>query len=531
VFRSLITHPQEAVQNDLLHNRSPSLLSARTIMPLPTSFTRELAAPTRWAWPGYLTPSPTAYHILYSGALSSPGIRNLYDLYQEMEDKDGHLYSVLQTRKNGVLSRERKVVAASDAPRDREVADFIERALHRIPQFDQALRVILDALGKGVSVTEILWAMDAGRVVIAALKSRFQGRFLFDLEGKLCLQNDANTARGSWNAAGPSGLLTVTGESLVLQPQVGRLLPPEKFIVFTFDARHGNPYGNGLCQKAYWYYWFKKNNLKFWVIFNEKFGSPTVVGKYRAGTSDDERDRLLEVIDGLQNDTGIVVPETMVIELLEARRSGNVNTYRDLADWCNDEISKIVLGGTLTSGEGRRSGSYALGKVHEAVRNEYVASDACALMDVVNSQLVARLVEYNFGRSVAAPRWTLDISDDEDLLREAQLDSQLVGMGVPLPLAYFYERYKRPAPLTDQRSLRYDDNNLYQYHLEFGVLTINEIRRSLGLEPVPWGNDRPEPMQRRRAGVRSRRRNSRPENPAERGDDPDEEKATEESAR
>jgi phage gp29-like protein len=451
--------------------------------------TREIAGPTRWAWPGYLTPAPTAYHILYSGALSSPGIRNLYDLYQEMEDKDGHLYSVLQTRKNGMLSRERKVVAASDSPRDREVAEFVAGALERIPQFDQALRDILDALGKGFSVAEIIWAIEGNRVGVAAVKSRSQGRFVFDLDGRLCLlDEEAAQAARLWDLP----------LSLSSYPSNLSHLPDEKFIVFTFDARHGNAYGNGLCQKAYWYYWFKKNNLKFWVIFNEKFGSPTVVGKYRSGASEEERDRLLEVMEGLQNDTGIVIPESMVIELLEARRSGSLNTYRDLADWCNDEISKIVLGGTLTTSEGRRAGSYALGKIHEAVRNEYVAADARALMEVVNAQLVARLVEYNFGRAVVPPRWTIDIADDADLEREARLDGQLIGMGVPLPLGYFYEKYKRPAPRADERSLRYDDNNLYQYHLEFGVLTINEIRRSLGLEPVPWGNGRPEPMQQRR---------------------------------
>jgi len=492
-------------------------------MALPTTaLTREIVGPNRWAWPGYLTPSPTAYHILYSGALAGPGIRNLYDLYQEMEDKDGHLYSVLQTRKNGVLSRERKVVAASDSPRDREIADFVARSLAHIPQFDQSLRDILDALAKGFSVAEIVWTIGGDRIAVAALKSRYQGRFVFDLDGRLRLLDESDVAQAVSLCSWPTGSLPHVNLRRGQIDNLSRLLPPEKFIVFTFDGRHGNPYGSGLCQKAYWYYWFKKNNLKFWVIFNEKFGSPTVVGKYRAGTSDDERNRLLEVIDSLQEDTGIVVPETMVIELLEARRSGNINTYRDLADWCNDEMSKIVLGGTLTASEGRRAGSYALGKVHEAVRNEYVAADARALMEVVNTQLVAWLVEYNFGRDVVAPRWTLDTADDEDLEREARLDGQLIGMGIPLPLGYFYEKYKRPAPRTDERSLRYDDNNLYQYHLEFGVLTINEIRRSLGLNPVPWGNERPQPLQRFRP-TRSRRRESRPENPAERKAQPREE--------
>ena len=493
-------------------------------MALSTALTRELAGPTRWVWPGYLTPAPTAYHILQSGALSSPGIRNLYDLYQEMEDKDGHLYSVLQTRKNGVLSRERKVVAASDGPRDREVADFVARALDRTAGFDQALKNVLDALGKGFSVTEILWSIDGGRVGVAALRSRYQGRFVFDLDGRLRLLDETETLPLS---SGWTGWPVIgrAGEATSSLP--GRRVPPEKFVVFTFDGRHGNPYGSGLCQKAYWYYWFKKNNLKFWVMFNEKFGAPTVVGKYHAGASEEERNRLLEVIDSLQNDTGVVVPESMVIELLEARRSGNINTYRDLADWCNDEVSKIVLGGTLTTGEGRRSGSYALGKVHEAVRNEYVEADACALMEAINTQLVARLVEYNFGRDVAAPRWTIDTADDADLDRDAELDARLIGMGVPLPLGYFYEKYKRPAPRADERSLRFDDNNLYQYHLEFGVLTINEIRRSLGLAPVAWGDERPQPLPRRNGRSRKPGRSARSESPVERRNQPDEERLVE----
>jgi len=478
-------------------------------MAQPTVVTQEIAAPSRRAWPGYLTPAPTAYHILQSGALANPGIRTIYDLFQEMEDKDGHLYSVLQTRKNGVLSRGRKVVAASDSPRDREVADFVARALERIPAFDQALRDILDALGKGFSVTEIIWSVSGGRVLVEALKSRFQGRFVFGLDGELRLLDESEcVALGALGAPLRLGADPL-GNAGAGPRAPGRPVPPEKFIVFSFDARNGNPYGNGLCQKAYWYYWFKKNNLKFWVVFNEKFGSPTVVGRYRTGATDEERDRLLEVIESLQNDTGVVIPESMAVELLEARRSGNINTYRDLADWCNDEISKIVLGGTLTSSEGRRSGSYALGRVHEAVRSEYVEADARALMEVINTQLVSRLVAYNFGPGVVPPRWEIDVADDADLEREAELDARLVGLGVPLPLGYFYEKYKRPAPREGERSLRYDDNNLYQYHLEFGVLTINEVRRSLGLPPVAWGDRPARPIERRRGGTRGTGRRER----------------------
>jgi hypothetical protein len=66
-------------------------------------------------------------------------------------------------------------------------------------------------------------------------------------------------------------------------------------------------------------------------------------------------------------------------------------------------------------------------------------------------------------------------------------------MGVALPLRYFYEKYGRPAVVDGERQLRYDDSNLFQYHLQFGVLTVNEVRASLGLPPVAWGDEPTSP--------------------------------------
>src|SRR5690606_30527540 len=129
-----------------------------------------------------------------------------------------------------------------------------------------------------------------------------------------------------------------------------------------------SPYGAALCIKAYWYYWLKKNTLQHWSLFNEKFGSPTAVARYSETTSEEDLRNLEETISTLPRDSGVMLPEGIALDFLEARRASGSNTYRELADWCNDEISKIVLGQTLTSGEGRRSGSLALGRVHESVR-------------------------------------------------------------------------------------------------------------------------------------------------------------------
>ena len=441
------------------------------------------ASPASPHWLAWFDTAMLPWHILRSEGYGASGPGGLFQLYEEMEQKDGHLFAVLQTRKNGVLSRPRKVVAAGDSPTDQRIARFVAQTLRRTPRFDQSLLNILDAFGKGVSVQEIVWKREGRAVVPAALKSRAPYRFLYSPDGSLRLESRPGAAPRTTADETPR----TSGRTSLARTLHGEALPERKFLRFTFGALYDNPVGQGLCLRAYWYYWFKKNNVKFWMVFNEKFGTPTVVGKYQPGASQADRDRLLEVIDSIQNDTGVAVPESVTLDLLEATRSGNVSTYRELANWCNDEISKIVLGATLTASEGSRSGSLALGQVHDRVRGEYIEADARALEDAVNSQLVRWIVDFNFGIDAPAPRWTIDTTRDDALEREIQVDRELVAAGVALPESYFYDKYQRPAPIGAEPALRYDDRNLFQYHLRYGVLTINEARARLGLPPVSWG--------------------------------------------
>ena len=463
----------------------------------PAPIMREIARPDPLGLQ-YYSRLDTPAQLLRSESASARFHRDIYDLYADMEDKDAHLYAVLQSRKNGVLARPRKLVAASDSPRDCRARDFVQHALDSLNDLDGSLSALLDAIPRGFAVVEILWKIESGRVLVHSLKSRPQRFFRFDADGNLHLASTHSTLARQNAVVPPFSRLAIPAfphrPVNPLSHQETQPLPPRKFLVMTHEASPEHPAGRALLAKAYWYYWFKKNNLKFWVLFNEKFGSPTIVGKYRLGATDEERNRLMEVIQSLQNDTGVAVPETIALEFLEARRSGTINTYRDLADWCNDEISKLALGATLTSGEGRRSGSLALGEIHERVRSEYIEADIRALMSVINSQLIRWLVDFNFGEDVPSPRLLMDTADDQNLEGELRVDQELVKIGVPLPLSYFYERYKRPSPRPAERAIRYDDNNLYQYHIQFGVLTINEVRRSLGLAPVSWGDRAPAPI-------------------------------------
>lgn len=97
-----------------------------------------------------------------------------------MEEKDPHLFSQLQTRKNAVTGLDFEVIPFGDEPLDKEIADFIEEQLNGIESFEDVENDLLDAIGKGFAVSEILWGYDEGHVVVQDIKTRHQKRFFWD---------------------------------------------------------------------------------------------------------------------------------------------------------------------------------------------------------------------------------------------------------------------------------------------------------------------------------------------------------------
>ncbi len=347
------------------------------------------------------------------------------DLYDEMERKDPHLYAVLRTRRVFVLSKPTQILPAADDERSKEIADFVRGMIGRIPRWEEQLDYLLDAIGKGFAVAEIIWGRRNGRIVVEAIKSKPQRWFVFDSQNRLRL---------------------LTSRS----PFSGVELPERKFIVLTYRGRHDNPYGEGEIGRVYWYWWFKKHGLKFWVIFTEKFGQPIAIGKYPSGATAEQRDALFAAIEALQTDLGVTIPETMTVELLEAQRQSSINSYKDLVVFLDRGITKGILGQTLTTEESER-GTQALGTVHEEVRQDIGEADARLLECAINDQLIRWAVDFNFPGVTEYPRWKILTEPEEDLAELADRDKKLfVDMRVPIGVDYFYDRYKLPRPEAGQ---------------------------------------------------------------------------------
>gem|GEM_PF-1653238 len=351
------------------------------------------------------------------------------NLYQEMIDKDPQIASCVRSRKKAVLNKAWEIIPASEKNRDVQIAEFVKDAFN-YQRSRESRYELLDCIPKGLSVSEIMWVLKDDKILLADILGRNPNRFIFDKDFNLRLRTPSN-------------------------PYLGEEVPLNKFIYLRNEPFAENPYGNAALKEIYWYYWFKKNAVKWWNIFMEKFGSPTVLAEHPPGQLNTAQKQALDtVLDTLQNATNIKVPEGIKISFLEALRRGDAG-YLPFIGYCDEQITKSIHGQTLTSGQGAGgTGSYALGKVHEDTKYEYTADDCELLMDGINSQLIPPLVDFNFADISIYPKLVIHYQPPEDLKSEAAKDKIVfVEIGLPVTKDFLYEKYHVPKPAEDEELL------------------------------------------------------------------------------
>jgi phage gp29-like protein len=333
-------------------------------------------------------------------------------IYDDIE-RDCEAYAVLQKRKMAVISRPWQVDPASPSRADKKAADLVKAQLDAL-DFDHVCLNLLDALLKGYAVGEVMWSVEGAEIVATEIKPRDQRRFGFDDEYKLRLKTFENMLPGM-------------------------ALPDRKFIVHSFGAKDGNPYGLGLGSRLFWPVFFKRQGITFWLTFVDKFGSPTAVGKYPNGSQLQDQKKLLDALSAIAQDAGVIVPEGMVIELLEATRGGATDTYEKLARYMDEQITMAVLGeAPIARGSGGQAASAAI--TRNEVRLELVQADSDMLSGTLNKTLVAWITELNCP-GATPPRVWRKVEEQKDLGAVATRDKTIFDMGFKPSLAYINETY------------------------------------------------------------------------------------------
>lgn len=145
----------------------------------------------------------------------------------------------------------------------------------------------------------------------------------------------------------------------------------------------GNKDDLGLLAKAAPWVIYKRNTTADWAQFSEIFGMP--IREYTYETDDDEaRRRTVEDAQGTGSLAVLVHSKDSTLELKESgNKTGSADLYERLCERCNSEISKLILGNTLTT-EASNKGTHALGTVHKKVEDNVAQADRRFILDVLN---------------------------------------------------------------------------------------------------------------------------------------------------
>lgn len=349
-------------------------------------------------------------------------IASQMELFEEMEEKDPHLFSQLQTRKNAVTGLDYEIIPFSEESRDKEIAEFVRTQIEQIEDFEECLTDLMDAIGKGIAFSEILWDFTAQGFVVTKLKSIHQKHFFWDEKDNLKLRTEVNP----------------TGESL----------QENKLIVHKYKAKSGHPSRAGVLRVCAWMYLFKNYDVKDWVGFCEVYGLPLRLGTYQRDASEEEKSRLMQALISLGTDAAGIIPDGSEIKIIEASKQSSTDLYERLARFCDEQMSKAILGQTLTSDSG---GSYAQSKTHNEVRHDLTMADCKALAATLRRDLLTPLVKMNFGEQAKVPYIRFDCEECEDLEKIVDVYEKLINkIGLEISKEHIYKKFNIPRPEKDE---------------------------------------------------------------------------------
>ena len=278
---------------------------------------------------------------------------------------------------------------------DRLADEFVQEQLEAVG-WDNVTDKMLFGVFYGYAVAEINYVRDGNRLGWDAIKVRSRHQFRFNDKAELCLLTPTHMLE-CVEAVAPYFWHYATGAD-------------------HDDEPHGLGLGLGLGHWLYWPVLFKRNGLRFWQVLLEKFA------------------KLLAANQAIQVDSGITIPEGMLIEMLEASRSSTAD-YQAMTKSMDAAIAKVVLGQTMTADSGS---SRSQAEVHMDVRQYLVKADS----DLVNKSArrgpIKWLVEVNFP-GAAIPKLLRDIAIPEVLKERAERDDKVAGLGFKPTLDYIKE--------------------------------------------------------------------------------------------
>lgn len=340
--------------------------------------------------------------------IENPRRQRLYDIYRDVE-VDLHLSGCVDQRKGFVEKRSFKMVDAKGK------------------QDDTATKLL-----------EATWFKD---IVGYILESRYWGHSLIQLGDVASV--DGEMRYSSVDLVNRKHVIQEYG--VIVREQSDEWtngVPYREGPMADWVIEAGKPRDLGLYLKAATQTIPKKNMLAFWDQFGEIFGMPIRIAKTSARDPKD-RTQIENMLSSMGAAAWGLFPDGTDIDIKETTRGDTFNVYDRRIERANSELSKGVLNQTMTIDNGS---SLSQSEVHLEVFENVVEKDADLVKDIVNDQLLPRMVKHGFPVKGLHFEWdeSIDYTPEQQLAYETMIADRF-----EVDPKYFIDKYG--VPITGEK--------------------------------------------------------------------------------
>lgn len=372
--------------------------------------------------------TPDRLVTLLKGA-DSGNIADMLALWKEMQAKDLFLQGIVNTRRMAVTGLDYEIVSASDKAekvRDKKLADeaaaYCREQLERVRGYNRTtnqpmafcdlLKHLAGAIGPNFAAAELIW-------------DKFE---LVEFDPV----PDHRLTMNTWE----SPEIRITTEDDLMGVSMTR----GKFVAYMPNPTPGVPFAVTIARAMAVAFILKHYAIKNWAIFMEVFGIPPRTGTYPANSSPDEKTEMAKMLKNLGTDAWGMFREGFEFQFHEVNRGSE--PYSPFINHVERAQAILMLGQNMTTTSVNATGTYSAATVHENVRYDLVKDDLKGESGMVDSQILAPMVEMKYpNRGAAVPHFQRRTESPADRKLNAEMmDVAVNKLHLPLEKDYAYER-------------------------------------------------------------------------------------------
>jgi phage gp29-like protein len=322
---------------------------------------------------------------------------DLLDIYTEQLDMDAHLFGVIEKRKKKILGYE--LLYLRNDKVDEKVTEWLQA-----DKFGAFIADLIDYVFWGYTVFSF-----------EAIKGNWFEYYLVPRKHvnpykKMVLKNQYD------------------GEGMSYLPMMEGIRPTVSEVGSADDL--------GLLKTLTYYSILKRNGVGDWFTYLQEAGRNFKTVKVKGGDVS-QRKEAVNAMKNLGAGGELVLPDGVDMELISGASSSQNQLFENAVKWCDEQMSKLVLGGIMTTDTGS---SRAQAEVHQDQQGTIEQADKEFVLNYLNYIFTDYLWIWGIN-----PGGMFDFKESLDVAGELEKDLKLKELGV-INTSELYEKYSIEKP-------------------------------------------------------------------------------------